>query len=426
MSTPTQTPNESNHLLPRVEALLTELLRDLILEGAKTGDWEDVRGTSDALMALGKCLPSDRYLGLRRSASDFLIRKRILAQDGAAFNWEEEVWDTSVAILGLCDGTNDQTTATPGAVAWLAAKYQPQWNWNSEPWESLWALLAVRRVHQATDQQFNPDLSPIFEWLLKLCDTPVPGMLINWHYTALFVIVVRQYRDSSAAMIPVELLNRLILQHNKMVKLLRTQINATKKDHELWTSELWSNSLALSALAGSVETPLEPTEVVPILAWFGGIFKKVEWPTEDRAFACIALFQLHVHLAGLRYTYGPEHSASQEWVCCHCAENLQEKLAKHLENIRDYRKSPPFITSNEFDGYFSVHLNRKVFLLLVTIIVTIALTGLSINSHRIPEKYRVIATVLPILIGMFATVLQIFDIRVRDLLKRASSAETGD
>lgn len=423
MGSAIQLSNPSRDLMNYLEEILTSGLKKLIAEGCRKGNWDDVRGTSDAIMVLGTCLPPDAFEKLKLSAADWLVQRSIKLTTDDSLNWEEEVWDTSVAVMGLC-ATAECHKNSPylvDAKRWLTTIHSRQNNWNDEPWESLWALLALYSIQNLTQSKFDENMKVVFSWLLSLCGKPKEDMLVNWHYTALFVMAAKRYLDHPDSKSDKNLHSELKKTRDAMLSAIQRQLhlsfNTDTTEQKPWTGELWSNSLALRCLAEEVtleDVPfkVEDTDLQQLLKYFGAAMVDSDVQTEDLAFACLALFQLYVRLEKrCAKILEPLQLENMETFS---EDKLRLKLKNRLSQMRDYCKKPDTFSANEFEGYYTINLDQKKTLLVITFVLTIALTSF---SQFMPERIRPWFAFILLILGTLAIVIQLLGVDLKTLLR---------
>lgn len=423
-----------------IEKQLTAALESIIMEACYSGDWGDVRGTADSLIALNRCLPETTFLNLRTNAAKWLTRNKIEKSEFNV-NWEEEVWDTSVAMIALSHEKEKNKQVIDGAVKGLQASFVEEHNnWNFEPWETSWALLAIfEALSPHLDEDVLATCNRALKWLQTYIGVPEPGLLINWHYTALFLLVAKRYSDYPPFTEEYPDTCRMLKQYIDIC-LQRILDVLPVSEEGLWTHEVWSNGLVLWALGECNVVATNTTGVTRIVEWFSG--QLLTSFLEDRAFACIGLYELLLSLKaqeylplsdGLAGLVGAaeandlgdilnvcmkivEKEISQDKIKPCLAAQLEKNLAGRCP---DFVLRAPFITSSEHEGYYTLNLYRKYTDLAVIIAVTLAVTLLTLAStERIPAPWAWIIGAAPIVIGAFATVASLFGFSFRDYFGR--------
>lgn len=444
-SHPAAKPSAARAMTESIEDLVVLALHDVLREAAVSGNWGDVRGTSDSLIAIETCLPPHAYPRLRAAASDWLIG-RSFAESGLR-NWEEEVWDSAVALLALAGDSRRPERAIGEGVRWLEEHHRfGHDNWNDEPWETLWALLAIHATATVSPHHVPAEI-PIgsLRWLLSLLDNPRPGLLVSWHYTGLLVLVAGRYASSGelAARDPAfaadlrAAVERVVA---RMVEWLASGDGAG----ELWTREVWSNSLVLWAAAEN-EAVHEGSAGLPRLVdWYRDRLRRSDLMTEDRAFACIALFHLLVSLETTRdvavrraleemrtrVREGREAERAIDVIDAHevrVADRVRERIARRLATTRpDFVARPPFLTTSEFRGYYTVHAHRKTVNVALIVAATAALTLMTVAQDLFGARMNRLVALVPIGLGALATLAQLMNLDLGGILGRGRGRAPED
>ncbi len=167
------------HLIARTAQFLCQ-------EG-RFGTWGTTRTSGNAVWALSDC-------GLMHTHQDFImycLRQLVESDDcirderGVRFN--EEVWDTSVALIAIQKGAPGQfPEAVEGMVKWLLAEAQ-QNNYKNEPWETMWALQALIESG-ARPSDISKLVRRCLEWVLER--RSAQGILISPHYMGFLLMVL--------------------------------------------------------------------------------------------------------------------------------------------------------------------------------------------------------------------------------------------
>ncbi len=180
MSTPTQTSERLCNLIVRAARLLCQ-------EG-RYGNWGTTRTSGTTIWALSEC-------GLGETHRDFLshcLRQLLESPEcfrderrGTRFN--DEVWDTSIALIALHKGAPDTFIEEKEAILkWLVTQAQDD-NFKNEPWETLWALQALLESHEEVEKQSSL-IKACIAWVLGLRNAE--GVLISQHYMAFLLTVL--------------------------------------------------------------------------------------------------------------------------------------------------------------------------------------------------------------------------------------------
>ena len=414
------------------ETLLGVITRGLIQEGRENGNWDDARGTGDVLIALSEVLDPDDYPALRKSATAFLTANSLSEHDTLC--WGEEVWDTSIAIMALCRSAQVDRNIVKRGCMWLLGQYRKSGdNWYSEPWETLWALVAM---HDATlllpelTREFDP--KPALRWLLKLLDRQ-SGLLVNQHYTAQFLIASSRWLDHPVMVDPDSEL-ALELQEARMSAARRLS-TPHRSGEPLWAADIWANALILWGLADAGAIDPDQAWVDTISTGFQTMVSDKS-ATEDRAFAVVALSRMVRSVkasSALALPSGllaleernPDPAFRILFEHIRNTQILRDAHSQHviirpfLDGIRDYRDRPPTITSRSVAGYYTIHMRQSVVHVACISLLTVTLTMLSSSASQFMDsRLALVLTAIPIGLGSLASLAQILDIHPREWLSR--------
>ena len=431
MSRPLARPDAARDALSSAENALHVALSQLIEKGSGDGHWGgDIRGTADALLALEQCLPFDAFAGLKAAALSWLPaqaeRSHVDAstllggrRDAGLVEltcWKEEVWDTSVAILALAGAPRNDPDTIRASLAWIRSVFERNGrNWHEEPWETLWAMLALDRCLRLScaDSSSHPDGvacgRAALRWLLEIprqAGPEHPGKLLSWHYTALFLLVANRWLTDPLLDADEALLPELAHVREELCGALEQGAEVAT----LWSGELWSNGLALWALAETRDLTLEPGRVQHICRWFAEAVEKSGVPTEDLAFACIGLYQLCVGLAPKGDPSLPPDARLEA--------ALRSRIAARLAGQPDFVRRPPWLTRSDPPGYYTLRAPARWTKLLAIGVVVVAATVLVERSDRLPENARLISRVLAVAITALVTTLELSGRSLPELLRR--------
>jgi hypothetical protein len=432
-------------LLHRIETALEGSLRDLLLELRRTGEKKkDVKGIADSLIAIHECLPDERFPGFRSYASDLILVEKETNNSEHVY-WQEEVWHTSMATIAL-SGESAHRKWVKKAIQWLSGQFkETSLNWDEEPWETFWALLAIHAAFTKAEVPLpDVDFEKPLRWLLSLRGKPRPELLISWHYTALFCLVAQRYSSPLLqSVVSDELqssLKKAYIESTRCIALELASLTNMQDKNELWTKRIWCNSLITWALAESDEICSDLRGHLPglehLVDWFLKKLRENNVFTEDRAFACIALNHLVVSVEradelAFAQTLNslPKNKTQRKVVdiANQCGSvirrtkktKLQERLSDRLRNFRDYTHRTPLLTKNVFHGYYSLNLRVLPTNIFLIISATILLTVAAQNAPAIfGEKVSRIVAWIPLFLGALATIMQLMDINLANLFSR--------
>lgn len=377
--------------------LLIDSLEELIEIGSNSSFWGATRANSDAILALTACLPEFDFYKLRSRCIDRISKE---ANEFNGFiNWDEEIWDTSIAIMALSTDYESNKVKILKALNWIESKYITiSQSWNEEVWETLLALNAI--TYSRSKSLSNNENYKYFEgsinWINSLYNTPKKGVLINWSSTALYLLFAINSKKFE-----LDDTNKTIIDNHiksSCEQILKSSINQTEE--VLWTSETWSNGLVLWAISEAKYGTLEENKLESIINWFRERINLPDTPIEDRAFACIGLFK---YLEYLEIIESGENISPLK-----IRENLHSKLSKLINiRIKDFVPNPPLFDKSYHSNYYTINLNQRLVNISFTLLVTFLLTYFSISASNNNDNISKWLSIIPILLGIFATVSQL-------------------
>lgn len=387
---------------------LLDGLEQLIRDGSNKNFWFSTRAIADAVIALNFCLPSTEFNKLKRGSLQYMLNEGERST-GNSLNWNEEVWDTSVAAMALAVDPVRHSEEISKASAWIKSKYlTTHTSWNEEIWETLFALNAISYLHRTVPSTYDPqfEFTGSIEWLIKIVNNPREGLLINWSSTALLVILAHSHE--LPGMKP-ELKQKLIGAAEKCAKAI-AEAPILDDEEILWTPEAWSNGLVLWALAVARPGILSSEKNFKIAKWFKERVSAKALPTEDRAFSCIGLYHYleYLETAALDKVTSGETTSDEIAVQYEELKNkVQERIAATLkQRVSDYQSSPPLFSRQAFTGYYSINI-KSIFVNVVLIVGTTGLLSyLTLQAQNEDSKSKLLVLV-PIVLGALATIAQL-------------------
>ncbi len=415
-----------------LEDLVADVARGLVREGGTQGDWEDARGTGDVLIALSEVLPQHLYPDLRRNANQFLLNSVSVNGDMAC--WGEEVWDTAITMIALCRAPKPQREIVLASAKWLISQYRKgETNWYSEPWETLWALVAMHDAIQLIPEladDFDP--KPALEWVIAFFDSET-GLLVNKHYTAQFLIASSRWLDTPVMVDP----NCQLAHQLQICRSIAASkfISAFQNGERLWTPDTWANSLIVWGLS-------DAGAICADQKWIDGIHRcfresiSSHSPTEDRAFAVIALARMaRMALHASKNSLPRSILALQEQfpdpmfrILLEQVRNIEapdemeaqrQRLVQKIQGLADFREHPPFFSNTTSDGYYTFNIRATYANIGCIMALTVFLTLLSNSATtHLESRVALLFTAFPIGLGALASLLQVLDIKPRDWFKR--------
>lgn len=381
-------------------SLLIDSLEELIKIGSSNSFWGATRANSDAILALTTCLPEFDYYKLRSKCIEKIIKEA--NENNQFINWDEEIWDTSIAIMALSSDIENSKTQIWKALSWIESKYiKLSQSWNEEVWETLLALNAITYSEKNKNNQENNYFEGSINWINSLYDTPKKGILINWSSTALYLLFAV---NSSKFNINTEN-KKIIKEHIKASceQILNSSINT--EESVLWTSETWSNGLVLWAISEAKMGMFDDEKLVCIINWFRQQINLEDTPIEDKAFACIGLYKY------LEYIEITENGSNIQ--ISKTREKLQLKLSKLLNlRVKDFEPKPPLFDKNYHSNYYTINLSKRTVNIILIIIFTVLLTYFSILTSNENDNFSKWLSIIPILLGVFATVSQLMNFEI--------------
>jgi hypothetical protein len=160
-------------------------------------------------------------------------------------------------------------------------------NWEDEPWETSWAILAIC---ESGSSELMDEACDGMRWLMNMQDQR--GALVAPHYTAYYVKIVEVLCKKQACR-GYCLLNEKEIKET--AKKGAAHLMTIVEGEQLWTGEPWSNGQILWALCSSGQFPVEDAASVEmVLDWFQAAQEpKGNWgDAEDTACAIIGLLAL--------------------------------------------------------------------------------------------------------------------------------------
>lgn len=384
--------------------LLVDSLEDLICIGSNRDFWGTTRANSDAILAITTCLPNGNFSKLKDQCLDRISKE---ANDSNEYvNWEEEIWDTSIAIMALSTDYNNNDILISKGLNWIESKYiKIIKSWNEEVWETLLALNAItfsrnkKNKEEENYSYFKGSIEQLNNFLKE-------GILINWSNTALYIL----YVINSAKLESNENNKEIINQHIKAScdKILKKDINLAQ--NVLWTSETWSNGLVLWAISEAKYGVFSEKKLEDIISWFEVQMNLEGTPIEDKAFACIGMYKYLEYLEYLEYKkiIGEEKPKMSI-----VKSNLQNRLSELVgSRVKDFVPIPPLLDKSYHTDYYTINLNKRFVNILFIVSLTLVLTFFSVIASYDNDNIPKWIAIIPILIGTYATVSQIIDFNI--------------
>lgn len=250
------------------------------------GDWPDVRIAS--LMMLCLSLREERKNEWLRDIKQTIEKEvKNLNEDQNGICWNDEIWDTSLALRALYQYEKSEKNALyQKGRKWIGTSFNKtgRENWNDEPWESYWAIKSILLSH---DSKYDDILTSSIKWYLTLQSED--GKVVAAHYTAFLIDIFTEYmkKYSDIDNKTKELMN---VQITKAKDYLTNQFN--KKN--LWTGEAWSNSYILQILINTNNFDEEKIPLNDCLKWYIDLQdeKGMIEDGEDTALSILAIIEI--------------------------------------------------------------------------------------------------------------------------------------
>lgn len=239
---------QSDEYSKRFLHLIIRTVHFLCREG-RFGIWGTTRTSGNAIWALSDC-------GLINTHRDFItycIRQLFESDDcirderGVRFN--EEVWDTSVALIALQKSAKEQfTQEVNGMVKWLLLEAQHD-NFKNEPWETLWALATfIYSNGRLLDSEL---VKRCISWILGR--RSAEGTLISPHYMGFLLMILNSAVHQLD--LPKDEINRYSEAIFTCESYLKSEFLKNKEQGILWGNEPWMVGHILLGIAGSPNAP---------------------------------------------------------------------------------------------------------------------------------------------------------------------------
>ncbi|WP_457557956.1 hypothetical protein [Candidatus Harpocratesius sp.] len=335
--------NKIQEIKKDIYQAITKAYKYLFNEGKGCFFWTDVRSTALVGIALSYREPYDSQWLIE-------IKKWLKLQlseiDQEKKTWNEQIWDTALALLCLNEFGDKNDKDFKMAMNWLLYLYNHnnRNNWHDEPWETAWALIAILKSNYFSENQQL--VKNAFYWLKSLQNEE--GNVVSPHYTAYYIMIINLLLH--------EVSNDLTTQESS--ELQQSQINAVNylnsilnKDI-LWTGEPWSNGQILWALAESGNIFLKEGKMIEIIEWFIKTQESVgSWEDyEDTASTIIGLIAL------LNYIEKTNNNDNNN---CKNSELIIYNMLRRLLATPIVKKKRKFIEKS-IDGYTIISISPSL------------------------------------------------------------------
>jgi len=280
-------PGPDNRLEENIYRSVTRGYEWLFTSGRDNADWGSVDHNSLVLLSLILREPKNS-LWITAPKEKLLSEQEDYGSDAAS--WGESVYDTSLALMALLlVGVQPSDPKIEKGLRYLQQIYQANGrnNWEDEPWETSWAVLAV---YESGNRKLAEDVCRAVRWLQGL--QGADGSIISPHYTAYFLKLVSTLQKDEGAMGVCSIDSP---QLERSAKAAVDYLIRNVDEEILWTGESWSNGQILWALTSTGRFPIEDERLADMAV---GWFMKNQCPegnwcdAEDTACAIIGLIAL--------------------------------------------------------------------------------------------------------------------------------------
>ena len=215
--------------------------------------WGTTRTSGMTIWALCEC-------GLTKSHRDFIVHcltemlsKEITPDDKNKWlNFNAEVWDSSVALIALCQGARENFN---NKIEWIKnwiINEERNGNIKNEPWETMWGILALLETRDNSKETIHL-IHKCISWVLDR--RTKDGTLISPHYMGFLLTVLNH------PMFSLSLSEREKLNYNMVIsiceKYLWDEFIISKSKNELWGNEPWSVGHVLLGIAKSPQKKVQ-------------------------------------------------------------------------------------------------------------------------------------------------------------------------
>lgn len=305
----------------------------LYYQAIDNGHWGDIRSTALSAIAVELREPiNSKWL---QCSKKWLLGEQTRINDDF-FHWNEEIWDTAMAIFALNQlHLNQKDPRYHNTIVWIENLFNKTQrnNWHDEPWETCWALIAILESNQP--QKFFPTILASLNWLLTFRSSN--GMIIAPHYTAYYIFIytkILKWHEDLNIEFDKKYTEAATAACDFLIKEIKPDI--------LWNGEAWANGQILWSLCYSKKFPIENEPLVEmVINWFA-LHQEDDFGNwedeEDTASALIGLSHLLMRIEKIE-NY----------------EELRRRLRDKYETP-DLRVKPKFI-EHHANGYYSLNLS---------------------------------------------------------------------
>lgn len=229
--------------------------------GQGEANWKLVDHTS--LVAIALVVREPKNSPWIKAIKKWLISQQTEMEPGVA-SWGDSVSDTSMVVLALIRmGVQANDPVIQKGLAFLNKIFYANGraNWEDEPWETSWAILAISQSGNAENLD---EACQAASWLMGIQDAN--GAIIAPHYTG-YSVKVADTICRRQGLRGYCVLNEQM--YKEKAKKASEYLLGIIDEEILWTGEAWSNGQILWALASSGHFPFEDQVTVrKVVDWF--------------------------------------------------------------------------------------------------------------------------------------------------------------
>ena len=223
-------------LKPTSERLYNLIVRaaQLLCQEGRFGSWGTTRTSGTSIWALSECGLTETHRDYISYCLRQLIESRDCIHDDRGIRFNDEVWDTSVALIALHKGAPDAfSEEKKEIVRWLLSETQED-NFKNEPWETLWALQALLESREEVEN-LSSFIKRCIVWVLRQRNPE--GILLSHHYMG-FLLTVLSLMKRRMSLRGDEL--RVYSEATRICEdYLKGEFLANRERGTLWTNEPW-------------------------------------------------------------------------------------------------------------------------------------------------------------------------------------------
>jgi len=229
----------------------------LLCKNHENCSWGTTRTSGMTIWTLCECgLAKSHVEFITHCLRELLNNENIEDDKGLWFN--SEVWDTSLALIALCRASRQLATEEFDNKINLIAKRLVleirEDNVNNEPWETMWAVMALLEIESKENVPEAIELiKRCISWVLDKRNSD--GVLISPHYMG-FLLTILNYAMYSKTLTDAEK-GGYREPIAKCEDYLKKQFEKSKANGMLWSNEPWSIGHILLGIAASPQIRVE-------------------------------------------------------------------------------------------------------------------------------------------------------------------------